>query len=91
MKIVIDGGNNVGHRLVFFVPVGIVLNRFVASIAPKYLQKYGGISMTKEQARKTVKDLRKCMKELRAYKRKHPGWKMVEVAGAHGEYIEITI
>ena len=90
MKIVIDEGNNTGHRLVFLIPVGMVLNNFVASIAPKYLKKCG-VDMTKEQAKKTVKDLRKCVKHLRGYKRKHPEWKLVEITGADGEYVEITI
>lgn len=90
MKIVIDEGNNAGHRLVFYLPVSVVLNNFVASIAPKYLKKCG-VDMTKEQAKKTVKELRKCVKHLRAYKRKHPEWKLLEVEGSDGEYIEITI
>ena len=90
MKIVIDEGSNVGHRLVFFVPVCVVLNRFVASIAPKYLKKCG-IELTKEQAKDIVKKLRKCLRGLRAYKRKHPEWKLVEIEGSDGEYLEITI
>ena len=90
MKVVIDGGNGVGHRLVFFVPVGFVLNNFVASIAPKYL-KGCGIDITKEQAKKTVKELRKCLSGLRSYKRRHPGWKLVEIEGSDGEHLEITI
>ena len=88
MKIIIDAGER--PRLVFLIPTWLVLNNFVASIASKCLDKYG-MDITKEQAKTLVKGLRKCVKELRAYKRRHRAWKMLEMRSADGKYIEITM
>ena len=47
MKIVVT--TNEGPNIRLPIPSGLVLNRFVAGFAPKYLKEYG-IDITKEQA-----------------------------------------
>ena len=69
MRIVVK--SNEGPNLWLPFPSGLVLNRFVAGLAPKYLKQYG-LNITKEQAIFFVK-------ELNRYRRKHPEWVLVEV------------
>lgn len=81
MKIVVKGDD--GKKLRIPIPTGIVLNRFTAGFAPKYLKKQG-LNVTKEQAVAFVQ-------ELNRYRRKHPEWVLVEVKSSDGEYVEIKL
>lgn len=81
MKIVVK--SNGGKKLHIPIPTGIVLNRFTAAFAPKYLKKQG-IHVTKEQAVAFVQ-------ELNRYRSKHPEWVLVEAKTTDGEYVEIKL
>lgn len=81
MRIVVK--SNEGPNLWLPFPSGLVLNRFVAGLAPKYLKQYG-LNITKEQAIFFVK-------ELNRYRRKHPEWVLVEVQSSDGEYVKIKL
>ena len=81
MKIVVK--SNDGPNLWLPIPSGLVLNRFVAGVAPQYLKEYG-LDITKEQAVLFVKALNK-------YRRRHPQWVLVEVQSAEGEYVKIKL
>lgn len=81
MRIVVK--SNEGPNLWLPFPSGLVLNRFVAGLAPKYLKQYG-LNITKEQAIFFVK-------ELNRYRRKHPEWVLVEVQRFDGEYVKIKL
>ncbi len=81
MKIIVK--DNEGRNFRLPIPTGIILNRFVAGIAPKYLKKYG-IHITREQAIAFVI-------ELNRYRRKHPQWVFVEAQSADDEYVYIKL
>lgn len=81
MKIVVKSNEGTNIRLP--IPSGLVLNRFAAGFAPKYLKEYG-IDITKEQAINFVK-------ELNRYRRRHPEWVLVEVQSSDGEYVKIKL
>ena len=81
MKIVVT--TNEGPNIRFPIPSGLVLNRFVAGCAPKYLKEYG-IDITKEQAVLFVK-------ALNQYRRKHPEWVLAEVQSSDGEYVKVKL
>ena len=81
MKIVVK--SNEGPNIRLPIPSGLVLNRFLAGFAPKYLKEYG-LDITKEQAITFIK-------ELNRYRRKHPEWVLVEVQSSDGEYVLIKL
>ena len=81
MKIVVTTKEGPNIRLP--IPSGLVLNRFVAGFAPKYLKEYG-IDISKEQAVVFVKALNR-------YRRKHPEWVLVEVESSNGEYVKVQL
>ena len=81
MKIVVK--SNEGPNIWLPLPSGLVLNRFVAGFAPKYLKEYG-IEITKEQAVVFIK-------ELNRYRRKHPEWVLAEVQNSSGEYVKVKL
>jgi len=81
MKIIIEeNGGNV-HRYV--IPTGLLLNRATALIMPGVLDKKG-ITLTREQCIRLVSAIRACRRE-------HPDWKLVEIQGGDGSYIEISL
>ena len=79
MKIVVT--TNEGPNIRLPIPSRLVLNRFVAGFAPKYLKEYG-IDITKEQAVLYVK-------ALNQYRRKHPEWVLAEVQSSDGEKVKL--
>ena len=81
MRIVVK--SNEGPNLWLPIPSGLVLNRFVAGFAPKYLREYG-LNITKEQAIAFIK-------ELNRYRHKHPEWVLVEVESSDGEYVKVEL
>ena len=81
MKIVVT--TNEGPNIRLPIPSGLVLTRFVAGFAPKYLKEYG-LNITKEQAIAFIK-------ELNRYRRKHPEWVLVEVESSDGEYVKVKL
>ena len=81
MKIVVK--SNEGSNIRLPIPSGLVLNRFTAGFAPKYLKEYG-IDITQEQAVTFIK-------ELNRYRRKHPEWVLAEVQSSSGEYVKVKL
>lgn len=81
MRIVVKPDD--GKKLKILLPTGLILNRFTAALAPKYLKEQN-IHITKKQAVSFVK-------ALNCYRRKHPEWVLVEVQSADGEYVKIKI
>ena len=81
MKIVVT--TNEGPNIRLPIPSGLILNRFVAGFAPKYLKEYG-IDITKEQAVVFIK-------ALNQYRHKHPEWVLVEAECSGGEYIKVKL
>ena len=81
MKVVVT--TNEGPNIRLPIPSELVLNRFVAGFAPKYLKEYG-IDITKEQAVLFVK-------ALNQYRRKHPEWVLAEVQSSDGEYVKVKL
>ena len=65
------------------IPSGLVLNRFTAGLAPKFLKKHG-IDITKEQATRIID-------ELKRFRRSHPDWVLVEVESSDGDYVKIKL
>ena len=81
MRIVVK--SNKGPNIWLPIPSGLVLNRFVAGIAPRYLKDHG-INITKEQAVAFIVALNR-------YRRKHPDWVLVEVQSSDGDYVKIKL
>ena len=81
MKVVVK--SNEGPNIWLPIPSGLVLNRFVAGFAPRYLKVYG-LDITKEQAILFVK-------ALNQYRRKHPEWVFAEVQSSDGEYVKVKL
>ena len=81
MKIVVKSTE--GPNIWLPIPSWLILNRFAASVAPKYLKEYG-IDITKKQAAAFVKALNR-------YRRKHPEWVLVEAQSSGGEYVTVKL
>ena len=81
MKIVVK--SNEGPNIWLPIPSGLVLNRFVAGLAPQYLKEYG-LDITKEQAILFLK-------ALNQYRRNHPEWVLAEVQSSDGSYVKIKL
>lgn len=74
---------NTRKKFVIRIPTGLALNRVTAGIAVKVCKK-NGVEISKEQ-------LMELIKVVKDYKKTHPDWKLVEMAGPDGEYVEIII
>lgn len=72
-----------GHKMDIRIPTGLALNHVTAGMAAKMCQK-NGVEITKNQMRALVK-------ALKAYKKHHPDWKLVELQDGDGDYVEIKI
>lgn len=81
MKIVVK--SNEGPNIWLPIPSGLILNRFAAGFAQKYMRECG-LNVTKEQAILIIR-------ELNRYRRKHPEWVLVEVQSSTGEYVKIKL
>lgn len=81
MKIVVRSHEN--RDLHVQLPTGLILNPVSALFLPKALQK-NGMGVSRAQALALVRAINR-------YRRSHPGWVLVEVEGADGDYINITV
>ena len=82
MRVTINGNDHhIPIKLLF--PTGLVLNRLTVHFIPKAL-KDSNISLTRQQALKLIKELKRC-------KKRFPNWKLVEVKSADGECVEIKL
>ena len=81
MKIIIRQTD--GPPIQIVLPTGLVLNRATALLMPAALRKRG-VELTKDQALRMVQCIRTC-------RCRYPGWKLVEIESAGGEYVEIIL
>ena len=82
MRVTINGNDrHVPIKLLF--PTGLVLNRLTVHFIPKAL-KDSNISLTRQQALKLLKELKRC-------KKRFPDWKIVEVKSSDGECVEVKL
>ena len=81
MKIVVRSQEN--RDILVQLPTGLILNPISALLLPKALQE-NGIVASRAQALALVRAINR-------YRRSHPGWVLVEVEGADGDYINITV
>jgi len=81
MKVIIEESGGRTHRIV--IPTGLILNRATALMLPGMLE-VRGVALTKEQCIRLVKAVRACRKS-------HPGWKLVEVHSQDGSGVEISL
>ena len=80
MKIRVDSG---GKTIKIGIPDGLLLNPVTAMVLPGLLRKYS-VCITRKQAMAMIK-------AIHAYHRKNPGWKLLELKGADGDIVEISI
>ncbi len=81
MRVLVQG--NTGEKVGIRIPTGLALNRVTAGIAVKACKK-NGVDISKEQ-------LVELINVVKDYKKNHPDWKLVEMAGPDGEYVEVII
>lgn len=81
MRIIVRNGNNTDVNLA--IPTNLILNR-ASLLILQYICKKHEIAIP----RKRLVELMKC---IRKYKRYNPSWKLVEVEGADGEVVEISL
>lgn len=65
------------------LPTKMCLNTFTAIFVPNIF-KNSGVTITRKQARRFVKEIIK-------FRTRHKGWKLVEVHSANGEQIDIIL
>jgi hypothetical protein len=71
------------NRSIFAFPTGLMLNYVTAGIFRRKLKKQG-VRMTKKQARRLIRGIRK-------YRRHHKEWCLVEVIRENGDTFGIKI
>lgn len=81
MKIAITNKNE--RRFCICVPTWLLLNHATVLFMPKLLEKQE-VKLTYRQAVKLLDALHTC-------RRRHAGWKLIEVHSANGEYVEISL
>lgn len=81
MRIKVKDGET--FRLNLPLPTGLVLNRLTAGFACKAMEE-NGVQITYRQMVKLI-----CA--IKAYKRSHPDWVLVEVRSAGGEEVSVQI
>lgn len=72
-----------GKKWTFRIPIGLAFNRVTAGAIAKQCQKEGS-DISKKQ-------LRALIKEVKAYKKSHKSWKLVEIDSADGNHVEIDL
>ena len=81
MRIIINEGSGKSRRL--HLPSGLMLSRLSATIV--------SASLRKNRVNISGKQLRTLFRAIKAYKKAHPGWKLVEVHSHKGEIVEIVL
>ncbi|WP_419170076.1 hypothetical protein [Negativibacillus massiliensis] len=81
MKIIIKDDKQLNLR--FYLPTGIVLNRFTAFFLPSFLKKQN-IQITRKQ-------IVAFSKVLRRYKHSHPDWIFIEAHDSSGNHITFKL
>ena len=81
MRIKVTDGAS--FRLNLPLPNGLVLNRFTAGFACRAMEE-NGIHITRSQMVCLIH-------AVKAYKRNHPEWVLVDVQSSHGESVYIKI
>lgn len=80
IHIIEQGTQKVHLRL----PTGLLLNRFTAYMAPRFMKNNYDQPMTGAQVYRFIK-------ALKEYKANHPEWVLLEVQSANGNYVEIRM
>ncbi len=70
-------------HLQFVIPTSLICNRLATKQISKALNR-GGLTISPEEAVQFAKILKE-------YKRHHKGWKLIEIIGADGSHLEITL
>lgn len=81
MKILVKSGGRTNFRLI--LPTGLAMNPVTAALMPKMMEQ-NGITITAGQARAFFR-------AVKAYKKTHPDWNLVEVESTSGEYVMIRL
>lgn len=81
MRIIVKESH--GKTMRFLLPSWCILNGLTAGTAAKALENQG--------IRIAPSQLRRLFRELRVFKRKHPGWKLAEVQSHDGDSVEIVL
>lgn len=72
-----------GHNLVIPIPTALFCNRFAAGFAAKAMAQ-NGWNATPAQMARFFRTAHQC-------KRRNPGWVMVEVRSAAGDYVYVKL
>lgn len=75
------------HKLQLYLPTGLIFSKTVAKLGCRYGLRYAGSAM-KDIPPEAVEAL---FAEFRRIKRKHGSWKLVDVEGADGQIVSITL
>jgi hypothetical protein len=81
MRVIVNSPGS--KRIRIWLPSGLVFNPVAAMLLPG-IMKQNGLEITREQALAMVRAINR-------YRRRHPDWKLVEVEGATGEYVKVTL
>lgn len=73
-----------GPNLWIPLPTGLIFNRFTAGIAAKAASEHGGVAISPKQ-------LRALFRAVKAYKKAHPDWVLVEVESSDGQYVRVKL
>lgn len=82
MKIIVQEQGNTKVNL--HLPTGLLLNRFTACLAPRFMKEKNDLTITAGQAYRI-------MKALKDYRDAHPEWVLVEVHSANGDHVVIQL
>ena len=80
MRIQVNDGN---RRIVIPLPTGLVFNSLTASIAVRAAAEHGVVM--------SAAQMRRFFRAVKAYKRAHPDWVLVDVQSADGEAVKIKL
>lgn len=80
MRIIVKGKK----KIFLLLPTGLLLNGLSAHIMHKFLPDHVPYPFTERQTRALFR-------EIRAYRKRHKDWKLVEVRSADGTFVDIKI